>query len=69
MEKENAVSARSLQLILPLCFIFLFFLQSFTKELSFDLTQEFIEIDEPLEEKWVFEQNPYEYIIRKMSKN
>ncbi|CAG5108214.1 Oidioi.mRNA.OKI2018_I69.chr1.g3688.t1.cds [Oikopleura dioica] len=26
-------------------------------------TSKFIEIDEPLEEKWVFEKNPYEYII------
>ena len=67
MEKDNAVSARSLQLILPLCFIFLFFLQSFTKELTFDLTQEFIDIEEP-EKTWVFEENPFEYILRKMSK-
>ena len=68
MDKEKTALLKSFLLIIPLCFIFVFFIHSFTKEIRFDLTQEFIDIEEQ-EKIWNYEENPYEYILKKFQKD
>ena len=63
---------RSLKIIIPLCFILIFLIHSFTKEISFETSEEFsdaVESEELLndfEEKLDFEKNPHEYILSKV---
>ena len=59
MKKEQPISS-ALKFVFPLCFIILFFLQSFAREkLDLSFTEEF----ENLEEAWKFEESPREYIL------